>query len=188
MRNSILFLFLIVSLTVQSLTLEQRISELSSVPNVLSAIETPNSPREPHPIFTDYTIARITYIYTNSSMGTIDVNTIEVIIDPSNNCWYSRRPSILGNPEIKYITDRTNGGFTESQIKTKIQEVWAQANPSLGSIIGLTVTAVDGKTIRVSGSFDTGPDQEVRTYLLWLVDPNGSVVAGNSNIKWRLER
>lgn len=103
--------------------------------------------------------------------------------------WAYKRPAI-DTPVVveKFITDRTGGGFTESEVKASVQAIWANAAPGTGAIIGLNISKVDGKTIRATGSFDNGSGgREQRTYLLWLADVNGSVTPGNANIKWQRE-
>ena len=108
--------------------------------------------------------------------------------------WAHKRPAIDTTPvETKYITTRTAGGWAaqtgEQQlaaIKTKLNEYWveAQGNPR-DEILNLDIQPVNGNTIKASGEFDTGTGWENRTYYVTLTDPNGSLTAGNANVKFR---
>lgn len=171
-------------------TAQAKIDALNALPNVLQA----NYEREPQsvPFFGELYTAVIGWYYTDN--GVARNASAAVIITAlgtpqEESYWLGKVPEILAPvAATKYITDRTGGGFTEAQVKAKIAEVWANAAPTAGPIIGLTVSPVDGKTVRVSGSFDVGNNvREQRTYLLWLADVNGSVTAGNANIKWQRE-
>jgi hypothetical protein len=190
MKRILLIAAVLISGLAYGETAQAKIDSLNALPNVLQA----NYLREPQsvPFFGELYTATIGWFYTEN--GIAKKSSADVIItalgtEQEASYWLAATPPILlPVVETKYITGRTGGGFTEAQVKSSVQAIWLNAVPTSSAIIGLTVSAVDGKTIRATGSFDVGNNlREIRTYVMWLVDVNGSVTPGNANIKWQRE-
>lgn len=190
MRYFLIFAALLWAALTQADTHAQRLAELQGATGVLDAwLAVPFAP-----IAGSDVLSKGTYRYALASGDTVTDNSVGVVaVDFGGQdeavYWLNGIPEPLRVvPVQKYITDRTGGGFTLAQVTASVQAIWAQANPATEAIKGLTVEAVDGATIRVRGSFDKGDgSNETRTYLMWLVDVNGSTTLGNANIKWRRE-
>lgn len=172
-------------------TVNERMTSLRNATGVLAAEHNDDARHLP---YTNVHVFVVTYLESVTA-DTVKENSVRLVVlnyvndDDGTAYWYGQLPEPLrpAPAETKFITDRTGGGFTEAQIKSQVQAMWTNAGGT-EAIIGLTVAAVDGKTIRITGSFPDGAGgRETRTYLLWLVDANGSVTPGNANIKWQRE-
>lgn len=93
MKRLIPILALALCLGAFSETLAERIAELGSASGVAQAREVPGT-RQAHPIFTDWETVRVSYVHVDTASGIATMNTIELLIDPEGQAWYSgRRPS-----------------------------------------------------------------------------------------------
>ena len=131
--------------------------------------------------------------YAEVSGTTAHINSVAVIVKDFAGggeaaYWLNKKPSVLTNDPELYITDRTGGGFTAAQIIPKCSEYWENANTGAQDIRNISISNVDGSTILVSGDFDTGAEWEPRSYYLHLVDPDGSVAAGNANVEFQRKK
>ncbi len=170
------------------MTLAERVAELSAVNGVVAAI----IDGEPKQLSLSPSIhlARVTYwrivgsLVTDSAVAVVVLNY--GVPETEAAYWLRKVPDILqpAAAATTYFTSR-NSPFTAAQIETYCNQIWVAANASAGPILEFNVQAVNGKTVKVSGKFDVGgASREDRSYYIWLVDPNGSVAAGNANVKF----
>lgn len=95
--------------------------------------------------------------------------------------------------ETKYLSGRNTGGWAAltgaqqlAAITTKLNEYWVHAQGAARDpILRLVIEPINANTIKATGEFDTSTGWEQRTYYVTLTDPNGSLVAGNANVKFR---
>lgn len=196
-----LWLLALIAVPVWGATLDGLVTALGNASGVLIAVhDTPRLLGEDYP-----NLHKCNVTYYHATGDVVTANTVEVLVshylDVGNEVayWVRQVPEPLRVVVAqKFITDRTGGGFTLAQVMTKVQQVWAKeqenAIPAREPIRGLSISYVNGTTILVDGSFDTGTTNsenervyQDRRYRMWLDNPNGSVTAGDANIKWRRE-
>lgn len=173
-------------------TVTERIAELDAATGVSDVFEVPGS-RADHPVFTNWDVARLAYLYSDAATGVVQDNAVEVWIDAQGACWWAgRRPSVLPQIDVKFLTSRTASGWgalTAAAQSTAIQgfcnSVYQSVNVGAGNIREFSVSPVDGTTIRVSGYFDIGTTWQQQTWYVRLIDANGSVSAPYSNIEFQ---
>ena len=84
-----------------------------------------------------------------------------------------------------YFSARTASTVTAAQIQAYCNAQWETVIANSVDIIDFNVSAVSGSVVLVGGVFDMGTTWEQRSYYIRLVDPNGSVAAGNANVQFR---
>ncbi len=189
LRYMLVFLALAYGLVTQAATLNERMTAIQNASGVIAAklVGTPELVNETPVIH----LGKVQYWVVDGD--TVKGNTAAIIIRFYNGqggteeaFWLERLPDVLQpNPAATtYFTSR-NTPYTAAQIEAYCNSLWVAANPTAGPILEFAVQAVNGKTVKVSGKFDTGSaTRQDRSYYIWLVDPNGSVATGNANVKF----
>lgn len=163
-------------------------------PNILQA-NYEVTPKTVHPLFGELYVATVGWYYTENAVAKHGSGILIIVSLGTQNeaaYWLGSAPTIL-TPEVKYLSGRTASGWgaqTGAQqlaaISTKLNEYWVNAQGAARDpILNLTITPTNANTILASGVFDTGSAWEQRQYYVTLVDPNGSLTAGNANVKFR---
>jgi len=193
MRFSILLLTLALGLPSYADTFNQRLTALQGASNVIGAHQEGSLV----PLF-DGGEGGVTVHRAEVQYWAIDGDTIKpqtkalVVVNQGTQSeaayWLGGIPEPLRTPPVElYITDR-NTPFTAAQVETFANAAWADAlSPGFTPrpIRGFSVQAVDGSTVAVSGHFNTAAGTwERQEWYIHLVDANGSVVIGNSNIEF----
>ena len=185
MRLFFVLTLVLAAIPVVADTLTERVTALTNASGVLAV----QQQGDPEQVISGIHLAKVTYWAVEGDA--VKANTVGLIITDYQGqseaaYWLNRTPSVLvPAPEAPtYITDR-NTPFTAAQVEAFCNSLWQIANPTAGPILNFTVTAINGKTIRVAGDFDIAANtREHREYYIWLVDANGSVTPGNANVKF----
>lgn len=188
MKYILLFATLIYAALAPAETFEERLAELNADPDVLEAVEQ----SAPAPIggFAGLWTASISYVSVAGDVAQRNtVDLVGIADGEQGEAWYWARrvPDVLTNGPVGLFADRTAGNITAAQVQTFANSTWATANAGAASIRNFSVTAIDGKTVQVSGTFNVPNDPlpwQARSYYIRLVDANGSVTPGNANIKF----
>jgi len=189
LRYMLVLIALAYGLATQAADLSERLTALQGADGVLAARQVGT----PQLLLSTPLIHRAEFEYWVADGDVARVNKVALYVfdygsveNPEAAYWARRVPSVLAPAPAAetYITDR-NTPFTSSQIESYCNSLWVDANPTAGPILEFEVSAVDGRTVRVSGKFDVGNSaREARVYYIWLVDANGSTAPGNANVKF----
>lgn len=171
-------------------TLQELQVQLATAPGVIGA----SVQAEPQALFAGLRKARIAYVAVVDGIAHAQAaDAIVANLGEQNEAayWLSRIPQPLVDNTVTYFAARTASTITAAQIQTFANQAWkSQANhASAGDIRNFRVDPVDGKTVQVTGVFNIVPASGAptwgqQTWLLRLVDPDGSVTLGNANIKF----
>ena len=183
--KKILFALMVIVTSVYADTLNDRMADIQGATLAAKLVGTPYKVNDTPSIH----IGDIRYWAADGD--TVRENTAAIVIVDYNGgseaaYWLKRIPDVLqpAPEEPEYITDRATP-FSAAQIESFCNSIWLNTNPGASEILEFDVVSVDGKTVRVSGKFDVGTDtREGRVYYIQLIDPNGSVVVGNANVKF----
>ena len=187
MKYALIILALLITTVAPCLTILERVATLSNATGVLAAKAITGA--RPVGSFDSLSIVEVTYWVLTDDV--VLVNTVAlVVVDAGEGTeaayWQRRLPDVLVPVAVAetYMTDRTTA-FTAAQIEAFVNNVWEGVVVKSDDVIGLAITNVDGSTVRVEGKFDLGDSKrEHQAYYIRLKDPNGSVTAGDANIKF----
>jgi hypothetical protein len=193
MRYFLLFIALAYGLVTNAATVAERMTELQAATIAARMVGTPD------PIWESATVHTVDVEYWYIDDETIRDNIVTMAIRFYNNqggtedaYWLRRVPEPLRAPDaVKYLEDRTVSGWgqlsqgqQEAAIEGFCNSVYQAANPGAEDIRRFTVEAVSGDTILVSGDFDTGTTWQNQHWYVHLIDPDGSVAAPYTNIRF----
>ena len=172
------------------MTLQERLAEIAAIPGVLAA-DAGMNPQRDGSLPGDLRLGQIKYTIAEGNVATT-VDVILVVVDYGLQTeaayWHRGIPvHLVPAPAApSYFSARSGTAITAQNIKDFCNATWAQLHAGAPSIRSFSVEPVDGSTVRIHGDFCTAPGGTWTNavYYVRLVDPNGSVAVGNSNIKF----
>lgn len=191
LRYMLVLIALAYGLATQAADLSERLTALQGAPGILAARQVGT----PQLLLSTPSIHLAEFEYFVAEGDAVQVNKVVLYVfdygsvdNPEAAYWARRVPSVLvpAPAEETYLTDRDTP-FAAAQIKSFCNSLYryTTGTATFADIIDFSVTAVDGKTVHVSGEFDVGADtREHREYYIWLANVNGSIGVDDPNVKF----